>query len=88
MKSKNRYEYPVYRNAGKLKHAVDFIAPERTPVKAAADGKTVNIKSDSDIGRPERYFDKFINFLEMNNSTINGGYPFHIRHCIHLYDKS
>jgi len=23
----------------------------------------------------------------MNNCTIYGAYPFHIQHCIHLYDE-
>ncbi len=67
--TKNEYQHPVdltdnVRMTGdespvhikNLKHAVDFITKEGTAVKAAAAGIVVAIKSDSNIGGPDRKF--------------------------------
>jgi len=84
MKTKNEYYYPVdLRKArisydespahvGRLEHAVDFIVPEGTKVKAALEGIVVDVKDDSDIGGEDKSFDEFGNYVEIKHA--NGEY--------------
>jgi|SRR3989338_1592905 len=85
MRTQNKYKYPVDvtenirisydespAHVGNLKYAVDFIVKEGTPIQAAADGKVVDSKSDSDIGGPGKEMEQFGNFVEIEHE--NGEY--------------
>jgi murein DD-endopeptidase MepM/ murein hydrolase activator NlpD len=82
MKTNNVYQYPVKKaritydkspaHTGRLQFAVDFIIPEGTPIKASFDGIVVDVKQDSDIGGPDKSFDKFGNYIEIEHP--NGEY--------------
>lgn len=50
--------------------SVDFLVPEGTPIKAAADGLVIDVKVDSDKGGADRKFEKYENFIEIRH----GGY--------------
>ena len=81
-KTKNRYIYPTEMNdrvkmsynespmhVGNLKYAVDFIVEEGTPVKAAADGIVIDLKSDSSVGGADKEFEPFGNFIEIEHEN-------------------
>ncbi len=76
----NKYDYPIDRNkiiritydespahVGNLGHSVDFIVKEGTPVRAACDGKVVDVKDDSDIGGSDQSLEKFGNYIEIGH---------------------
>lgn len=76
MISKNNYSLPILRHlitridrtsspahVGKLKNAVDFLAPVGTPVIAAADGVVTYVKDSFNIGGPDYSYWKFSNFV-------------------------
>jgi len=82
MKTKNKYKYPVAiseevkmsydespAHTGNLKYAVDFICKEGTPVKAAADGVVIDLKSNSDVGGESRDLDSLGNFIEIEHEN-------------------
>jgi murein DD-endopeptidase MepM/ murein hydrolase activator NlpD len=82
MTANNKYRLPlpiellqrIDRNSspahiGKLRHAVDFIAPADTPVLAAADGEVVFVKDDSDIGGPDPTYWHTSNFITLLHSS-------------------
>lgn len=84
-RTKNIYNFPVQlgpdvkilyhdspAHVGKLKHAVDFLVPESTPVQAALDGIVVDIKTDSDIGGAEKSLEQYGNFIEIQH--VNNEY--------------
>ena len=84
-KTRLRYSYPVEltrevrisyhespAHVGPLRHSVDFIVPEGTPVLAAADGTVVDLKFDSDKGGEDRKFEPTGNFVELEHE--NGEY--------------
>lgn len=62
MKCKNNYRLPLNKkdikeitkkspaHKGKLKHSVDFVCKEGTPIYTAFGGKVVNVKQNSNIG--------------------------------------
>ncbi len=85
MRTHNKYKYPVdvtekvridYNQSpahvGNLKHSLDFIVKEGTPVRAAADGKVIDLKSDSDRGGPDKEMEELGNFIEIGHE--NGEY--------------
>lgn len=57
-----------YKN-GRYKFAVDFCCLEGTPIKDAADGKVIEIKSDSDIGGTDEKFDVYGNYIEIEHTN-------------------
>lgn len=80
--TKNEYVYPVEltknvrmtydespAHTGRLKHAVDFITPEGTPIKAAADGVVEDVKQDSDISGPDQSYDEHGNYIEIRHAN-------------------
>ncbi len=82
MKTRNKYYFQVApgkiirisynespAHVGRLKHSVDFIVAEGTPIKAAADGEVIEIKQDSDVGGTDKRFDKFGNYLEIKHAN-------------------
>ena len=69
MNCKNRYSLPIRKkdtieylgedvlsHGGKLKHSVDFIARESTPIYAAFSGKVIYVKQNSKIGGPHKKY--------------------------------
>lgn len=85
MATKNVYRLPMDRkrivkttynespaHVGPLKHSVDFIVPEGTPVKAAASGIVVDLLDGSEVGGSHKKFEKFGNFVEIEHA--NGEY--------------
>ncbi len=67
-----KYKKGIYR------YAVDFVCAEGTPVKAAADGKIIEVVCDNNVGGPEENFDRFANYIEIEHG--NGEYS----ECEHL----
>ena len=75
MSTKNKYRIPVPQNriqridrtfpahVGCLRNAVDFIAPQNTPVLAAADGKVTYVKDDSNVGGLDPSYWNYTNFI-------------------------
>ena len=76
MSTNNKYGIPVQKDLlqkidrtsspahfGKLRNAVDFIAPQSTPVLAAADGEVTFVKDDSNIGGPDPSYLMYTNFI-------------------------
>ena len=81
-KTKNKYLYPIKVTSGVritydespahvagLKNSVDFICNEGTEVRASADGIVVDLKSDSNIGGPDKGFEPFGNFIEIKHDN-------------------
>jgi murein DD-endopeptidase MepM/ murein hydrolase activator NlpD len=50
---------------GKLRNAVDFIAPQNTPVLASADGKVTYVKDDSNVGGSDPSYWNYSNFISI-----------------------
>jgi murein DD-endopeptidase MepM/ murein hydrolase activator NlpD len=78
--AKNQYQLPIPfeklitidtdsspAHRGKLEYAVDFIAPQNTPVLAAADGIVMYVKDDSDLGGPFVGFWGYSNFISIRH---------------------
>jgi murein DD-endopeptidase MepM/ murein hydrolase activator NlpD len=72
----NKYGIPIPRNLllridrtsspahiGILRNAIDFIAPQNTPVLVAADGQVVFVNDDSNIGGPNPAYWNTSNFI-------------------------
>ncbi len=91
-KRKNKYIYPVtitkkvritYNESpahqGYLIHAVDFITPINTPIKAARSGVVVEVKSDSTIGGTTKNYDRFGNFIELKHTNNEYSIYEHLR---------
>lgn len=85
MSSLNTYSLPVPKkflkhidrnsspaHIGKLRNAIDLVAPENTPVLAAADGIVTAVKDDSNIGGPDPSYWMYTNFITIMHS--NGEY--------------
>ncbi len=83
--SKNIYALPILRpyitkidrasspaHIGKLRNAVDFLAPMRTSVLAAADGIVTYVEYSFNIGGPDYSYWKFSNFIVIGHH--NGEY--------------
>jgi len=77
-KTQNQYSYPVDlreceritydespAHVGPLKESVDFICALGTPVYAAADGKVIYVKVDSDVGGVGQEFEEYGNGIEI-----------------------
>ncbi len=77
----NKYRIPIPKNAlqridrtsspahiGSLRNAVDFIAPQNTPVLVAADGEVVFVSDDSNIGGPDPSYWTTTNFITIKHS--------------------
>lgn len=81
-KTRNIYHYPIERekiirisydespaHVDSLAHSIDFIVPENTPIKAAADGTVVDVKSDSNIGGTGKEFESLGNYIEIQHAN-------------------
>lgn len=55
-----------------LRNAIDFVAPQNTPVLAAADGIVIFVKDDSNTGGPYPFYWDLTNFITIAHS--NGEY--------------
>lgn len=82
MKTKNEYTYPVKitekvrvtydespAHVDNLKNSVDFIVPEGTPIVSALEGIVIDLKSDSNIGGPDKSFEDQGNFIEIEHAN-------------------
>jgi murein DD-endopeptidase MepM/ murein hydrolase activator NlpD len=84
MNTRNKYILPVSKNfleridrtspahVDNLRNAVDLIAPQSTPVLAAADGVVTFVHDDSNIGGSDPLYWNFTNFITIKHS--NGEY--------------
>ena len=54
---------------GKLRNAVDFIAPQNTLVLAAADGKVKYVKDDSNVGGSDPSYCNYSNFISITHQN-------------------
>jgi murein DD-endopeptidase MepM/ murein hydrolase activator NlpD len=84
MVAQNKYNLPVPKKSlqridrkspshfGNLKNAVDLIAPQNTPVLAAADGIVAFVHDDCNVGGPNPLYWLFANFITIIHS--NGEY--------------
>ena len=85
MITRNRYNVPIPKSSLQkidrtsspahvfsLRNAIDFIAPQNTPVLAAADGTVTFVKDDSNIGGPYPSYWDSTNFIIIEHS--NGEY--------------
>jgi murein DD-endopeptidase MepM/ murein hydrolase activator NlpD len=81
MSTFNKYKIPIPKgflqkidktsspvHIGKLRNAIDFIAPEDTPVLAAANGIVTYVKDDSKTGGPDISFWDYTNFIVIMHS--------------------
>ena len=81
MSTHNKYKIPIPKDflqnidrtsspahIGKLRNAIDFIAPEETPVLAAAKGIVTYVKDDSNTGGPDISFWDHTNFIVIMHS--------------------
>ncbi|MFO8016109.1 MAG: M23 family metallopeptidase [Candidatus Woesearchaeota archaeon] len=67
---------PAHKN--RLRHGVDFIVPEGTPIKAAADGMVVELKQDSSRGEDDEGYDQESNYIEIEHHKKDGGKEYSI----------
>lgn len=92
VKTKNKYKHPIEPGSNvrmtydespahnnNLKHAVDFIVPEGTVVKAALDGTVIDVKQDSNVGGADPKFDEYGNYIEIKHSNNEYSVYEHIR---------
>ncbi len=56
-------------HSGKLRNAIDIIAPENTLVLAAANGVVTSVKDDSIIGGPNPIYWNFTNFITIRHTN-------------------
>ena len=56
-------------HSGKLKNAIDFVAPENTIVLAAAEGTVTYVKDYSYIGGPSVNFWDYSNFISIKHQN-------------------
>jgi murein DD-endopeptidase MepM/ murein hydrolase activator NlpD len=61
------------------KNAVDFIAPEGTPVKAAASGLVIDVRSGSGRSGSARHAEIWENFVEIRHISDEYSYYGHLR---------
>lgn len=64
------YDSPAHK--GRLRNGVDFIVPEGTPIKAAAEGIVVELKQDSSRGCDDEECDKDGNYIEIEHRDKDG----------------
>ena len=84
MNARNKYILPVPKNLlqridrtspshlGNLRNAVDLVAPQNTPVLAAADGVVAFVQDDSIVGGPHLSYWFYANFIAIMHP--NGEY--------------
>ena len=82
MSACNKYRLPIPKDllqridktsspahVGKLRNAIDLIAPQNTPVLAAADGMVTFVKDDSNVGGPDPSYWIYANFIAIRHSN-------------------
>ena len=68
---------------GRLKHSIDFIIKEGTPIFASADGVVVDVKDDSNEGGPDEKYAtdiKYLNFMTLKHVNSEYSQYGHIAH--------
>lgn len=75
--TKNIYSFPIDQDkitaassdplshVGEMINAIDYDAPEGTPIYAALDGQVINVKDDSTIGGLDKKFEDQGNYIEI-----------------------
>lgn len=91
MNTINRYKLPInkdkikkiYKNkslAHKVyKNSIDFVCPVGTPIKAAANGVIIDVKTASNKGGYSRHFEKYENYIEIRHDNDEYSYYGHIK---------
>jgi murein DD-endopeptidase MepM/ murein hydrolase activator NlpD len=103
VKARNTYTIPIPKemlqridrmsspaHVGKLRNAIDFIAPVGTPVLAAAEGVITYIKDDSNVGGPDPAYWSYSNFITIKHSNGEFSRYDHLdfkSSNVRLYDK-
>jgi murein DD-endopeptidase MepM/ murein hydrolase activator NlpD len=80
--ARNKYGLPVPKDllqridrtsspahVSRLRNAIDQIAPQNTPVFAAADGMVTFVKDDSNVGGPDPSYWVYANFISTMHSN-------------------
>ena len=94
MISLNNYTIPVPKNllqridrtsspahVGNLRNAVDLIAPQSTPVLAAADGVVTFVHDDSTVGGADPSYWNYTNFITVTHSNGEFSRYDHLEYC-------
>jgi|SRR3989338_133933 len=84
MHTQNKYAFPIdlafvtqvskdsIAHVGEMIHAIDYDAPEGTPIYAALDGRVIAVKDDSEVGGLDPSFEdqgNYIEILHMNDEV-------------------
>jgi len=93
MRAINHYSLPVPKEAlqridktsspahmGKLKHAVDFVVPQNTPVLAAANGIVMYVNDDFHVGGPSIEYWHYSNFIVIQHANSEYSRYDHLAH--------
>lgn len=67
-------------HAGDMIHAIDYDAPEGTPIFAAPDGHVIAVKDDSNIGGLDPSFEDQGNYIEILHAHDEVSEYEHLRH--------
>jgi murein DD-endopeptidase MepM/ murein hydrolase activator NlpD len=94
MSTYNKYGIPVPKellqridrtsspaHIGTLRNAVDFIAPQNTPVLVAADGEIVFVSDYSNVGGPDPSYWNTTNFITIKHSFGEYTRYDHLEYC-------
>lgn len=68
-----------YSHVGPNRYAIDWRMPEGTPVHAARGGLIVKAQDHSDIGGPDRKYDRFNNFILIRHDDGTLGHYCHLQ---------
>jgi|SRR3989338_7550927 len=101
-KSQNHYRVPIdlgcvtrvqpdsIAHVGDLIHAIDYDAPEGTPIFAALGGVVIDVKDDSEVGGIERSFEDLGNYIEILHENGEVSEYEHLRYrssCVRIGDR-
>lgn len=101
-KSQNHYRVPIdlgcvtrvqpdsIAHVGDLIHAIDYDAPEGTPIFAALGGVVIDVKDDSEVGGIERSFEDLGNYIEILHENSEVSEYEHLKYrssCVHIGDR-
>ena len=98
-RSQNRYRIPIalghvtrvqldsIAHVGDLVHAIDYDAPEGTPIFAALDGVVIDVKDNSEVGGIEQSFEALGNYIEILHENCEVSEYEHLKYrssCIRI----
>jgi len=91
MQTLNKYQMPIdkdkiiriYKNKSfahrVYENSIDFVCSVGTPIKAAADGIVIDVKTGSNKGGYSRHYEKYENFIEIRHKNDEYSYYGHIK---------